>query len=304
MLSFIDFGNAFIPVFLNVLDIELEEDSDIDESEEFNAGVQIHLASAGEYKEFIVMDINLSTIRNDGEEHPYKEDDLYLELNNVGYYSIIQINCIYNYYAFYLGFKTTNNFFPKTMFRFIKRAYTFEKTEYQILITRTAMYRTFILSPEHPPIYMKERAMLEGCQEPSCLEYYFEKAKEWYRNHNKNDDTTTIQNQLKKVKFYKNVKEVKKKKNNNSLKKVRVKILAENVRKQEKQIKDIANIYIRRIIKDLGDKAFKYYIYVEHYDAALDLVRGLGLEKTLNMIFSKESRISKKYLTQKDKRGV
>jgi len=39
MLSFIDFGNAFIPVFLNVLDIELEEDSDIDESEEFNAGV-------------------------------------------------------------------------------------------------------------------------------------------------------------------------------------------------------------------------------------------------------------------------
>ena len=39
MLSFIDFGNVFISIPLNILDIELEEDSDTDESEEFNADV-------------------------------------------------------------------------------------------------------------------------------------------------------------------------------------------------------------------------------------------------------------------------
>ncbi len=49
------------------------------------------------------------------------------------------------------------------------------------------------------------------------------------QNRNKNDQIVIIQNWLKKVKFYKNIKEVKKKKNNNSLKKVRVKILIENL---------------------------------------------------------------------------
>jgi len=42
---------------------------------------------------------------------------------------------------------------------------------------RTAMYRTFIPSPEHLPMCMKEETMLKGCQKPSYLEYYFEKAK-------------------------------------------------------------------------------------------------------------------------------
>ncbi len=36
-----------------------------------------------------MIDINLSTIRNDGEEHLYKKNDLYLEPNNVGHHSIV-----------------------------------------------------------------------------------------------------------------------------------------------------------------------------------------------------------------------
>ncbi len=39
MLFPIDFKNVFISIFLNVLDIEPEEDSDIDESEEFNVNI-------------------------------------------------------------------------------------------------------------------------------------------------------------------------------------------------------------------------------------------------------------------------
>ncbi len=42
------------------------------------------------------------------------------------------------------------------------------------------------------------------------------------------------------------------------------------------------------MIKDLSEKAFKYYIYIEHYDVVLDLVQGLELEKVLNITFSKE----------------
>ena len=39
------------------------------------------------------------------------------------------MNYIYNYYIFYLRFKTINNFFPKTIFRSIKKAYKEEKNE-------------------------------------------------------------------------------------------------------------------------------------------------------------------------------
>ena len=42
-----------------------------------------------EYEEFIVIGVNLSTARNNGEKYLYDEDDLYLELNNTGYNSII-----------------------------------------------------------------------------------------------------------------------------------------------------------------------------------------------------------------------
>ena len=50
------------------------------------------------------------------------------------------------------------------------------------------------------------------------------------------------------------------------------------------------------MIKDLGDKTFKYHIYIKHYDAALDFAKGLKLEKTLSIIFNKELKISKKKL--------
>ncbi len=50
------------------------------------------------------------------------------------------------------------------------------------------------------------------------------------------------------------------------------------------------------MIKDLSDKIFKYHIYIEHYNIALDFVRGLKLKKTSNIIFNKEPRISKEHL--------
>ncbi len=42
------------------------------------------------------------------------------------------------------------------------------------------------------------------------------------------------------------------------------------------------------MIKDLGEKAFKHYIYIEYYNIALDLVKKLGSEKTLSITFNKE----------------
>ncbi len=162
MLLPFNFENIFILILLNAFDIEPEkEDLDIDKLENFNIGIQIYLASEGEYKEFIVIEVNLNIVRNDGEEHSYNEDDLYLKSNNVGYDSIIQINYIYDYYIFYLKFKTTYNFFFKAMFKFIKKVYKEEKIRYQIFIIKITMYKTFILSSEHLPIYIKEGAILE-----------------------------------------------------------------------------------------------------------------------------------------------
>ena len=37
------------------------------------------------------------------------------------------------------------------------------------------------------------------------------------------------------------------------------------------------------MIKDLGDKAFKYHIYIEYYNAALNFAKILRFEKTLNI---------------------
>ncbi len=39
MLLFINFDNVFISILLDILNIEIEEDSDIDESENFNVNV-------------------------------------------------------------------------------------------------------------------------------------------------------------------------------------------------------------------------------------------------------------------------
>ncbi len=130
MLLFINFGNVFISISLDIFNIEVEEDSDIDESENFNVGIQIHLAFEGKYEEFIVIRVNLSIIKGNEKEHLYKEDDLYFKFNNVRYNSIIQMNCIYDYCIFHLGFKAINNFFFKAMFKLIKKAYRKKETRY------------------------------------------------------------------------------------------------------------------------------------------------------------------------------
>jgi len=64
--------------------------------------------------------------------------------------------------------------------------------------------------------------------------------------------------------------------------------------KTRKTNQDIINAYMKRMIKDLDDKIFKHYIYMKYYDIALDFVKDLKSEKTSNIIFSKELRISKK----------
>ncbi len=102
---------------------------------------------------------------------------------------------------------------------------------------------------------------------------------------------------MKKVKSYKNIKEIKKKKSNNNLKKIRVKTLVETLRIQyEKHIKKVVNVYIKRMIKDLSDKTFKYHIYIEYYNIVLNFTQSLRFEKALSIMFNKELWISKEYL--------
>ncbi len=50
------------------------------------------------------------------------------------------------------------------------------------------------------------------------------------------------------------------------------------------------------MIKDLGDKVFKHHIYIKHYDITLDFIRSLRPEKTSNITFNKEFKISKEQL--------
>ncbi len=89
MLSSIDFENAFTSIPLNTSNIELKEDSNTDESEEFNTDVWIYLTLEKEHKEFTIIDINLNTTKNNNEEYLYEEDDLYFEPNNVKHHSIV-----------------------------------------------------------------------------------------------------------------------------------------------------------------------------------------------------------------------
>ncbi len=42
------------------------------------------------------------------------------------------------------------------------------------------------------------------------------------------------------------------------------------------------------MIKDLNEKAFKYYIYIEYYNMVLDFIRSLKPEKTSNIMFNKK----------------
>ncbi len=50
------------------------------------------------------------------------------------------------------------------------------------------------------------------------------------------------------------------------------------------------------MIKDLRNKVFKHYIYMKHYNIALDFAKDLRLEKTSNITFNKEPRIFKEHL--------
>jgi len=43
----------------------------------------------------------------------------------------------------------------------MKKAYKEEKMRYWIFTIRITMYKIFILSFEHPPMYIKEEAILE-----------------------------------------------------------------------------------------------------------------------------------------------
>ncbi len=89
------------------------------------------------------------------------------------------------------------------------------------------------------------------------------------------------------------------------MKKIQVKTLVKTLQIQyEKYIKEAINVYIKRMIKDLNEKTFKYHIYIKYYDIVLNLIRRLKPEKTSSITFNKKLYILKKYLVQKDKRGV
>ncbi len=79
----INFGSVFISISLDILNIKVEEDSNIDKLENFNADIQIYLVFEREYEEFIVIRVNLSIVKKDNEKR------LYLEFNNVGYDGIV-----------------------------------------------------------------------------------------------------------------------------------------------------------------------------------------------------------------------
>ncbi len=84
-----NFKDIFISISLDISDIEAEEDSNIDELENFNISIQMYLVFEREYEEFIIIKVNFNIVKNDSEEYLYNEDDLYLESNNIGYDGII-----------------------------------------------------------------------------------------------------------------------------------------------------------------------------------------------------------------------
>jgi len=85
----INFGNIFILIFLDISDIEVKENLDINELKNFNVDIWIYLEFERKYEEFIVIEVNLNIIKNDGEKHLYNKNDLYFKFNNVEYNNII-----------------------------------------------------------------------------------------------------------------------------------------------------------------------------------------------------------------------
>ncbi len=88
------------------------------------------------------------------------------------------MNCFYDYYIIYLKLKATNNFFSRFIIRLLKKVYKEDKTRYWILVKQTTIHRTFTLIPEHPPMYIKEEAILEIYKELTYLEHYLVKTQE------------------------------------------------------------------------------------------------------------------------------
>lgn len=319
LLSFGEFENP-LPQFNipNASDIEEEPESGTDDSEDFNVGEWVHLVPEGEHEEFTVGGVNLSTARNDGEERPHEEDDPYLEPNNAGHHGVAWMNCIYDYCAMHLGPKATNNFFPRPVNRPLRRAYREDETRHWILASRTASYATFTPSPEHPPMCLKEKATLEGCQEPACLEHYIAKAQEWHRIRDKSDEVHTTSNWLRKVRSSKNLAGSRRP-SSSSLKRVRVrtpteqfdkevreatKTTAERLQKRyDKQVKKGAEAYVNNMTRDLGSKAFTRHSYATHFEAALELARVIGPDKTTTMTFCREPKILPTQILYKEKGG-
>ncbi len=50
------------------------------------------------------------------------------------------------------------------------------------------------------------------------------------------------------------------------------------------------------MVKDLDEKTFKHYIYIEYYNAVLDFIRILKPEKTSSITFNKKLWILKEHL--------
>ncbi len=63
MLFLFNFGNIFVIISLNILNIELIEDLNKDKLKNFNIRIQIYLMFKREYKEFIIIKINLNIIK-------------------------------------------------------------------------------------------------------------------------------------------------------------------------------------------------------------------------------------------------
>jgi len=65
-------------------------------------------------------------------------------------------------------------------------------------------------------------------------------------------------------------------------------------------VKNIAEVYVKRMEKDLRIKVYKHHFYAEHYIVTLEFIRFIRTDKTANIIFNKELRITEGYLMVKD----
>jgi hypothetical protein len=70
------------------------------------------------------------------------------------------------------------------------------------------------------------------------------------------------------------------------------KTIAEQLQKQyDKQVKKGVEAYVNNMIQDLGSKAFIQYSYTAYFEAALELARIIGFDKTTTITFCREPKI-------------